>query len=422
MKKFFTIILSFIMVLSSFTPEVFAGDATITNYKAVNVTTNSARFEATLKNPSLIQPKEVGLMLGTSEESLKKVAKDTTVYKQKCLDFWYETDEVGIKLKPNTIYYYRFYCKVNTFHTILSPVKSMRTKAATSTKSVSKASFSEGVYTISNNSSGLFMNVYNNGYVVTTTPDGSAEQKFQLTGTKNYKLKVQGYGGRNIGISSNTLMSGNSSTGFCFVKRGTGYSIHPANDFSKALTETSKCYYGGDRIVELQNYTGANNQAWTLSLQKNTTSTNTAFVQRYTRPLRGTDYYYSYPFNSFPYSAGNCCWFVYGRSAEILNGEKPVFSGNAKDFWNFRTYYKGYSSDPAAAKPGAVAVWGGNAYNPYGHTAVVENVNNGMITISESSWGGVYYNNYSDFGRRTLSAAGIKNLEGQPFLGYIFLK
>ena len=80
----------------------------------------------------------------------------------------------------------------------------------------------------------------------------------------------------------------------------------------------------------------------------------------------------------------NCVAYAYGRVYE-MNGKAPkITHGNAGEWWSINKqggYYK-YGSKP---KVGAVVVWSN-------HVAVVEQIHkNGSITISESHYGGTYF-------------------------------
>ncbi|WP_315079521.1 CHAP domain-containing protein [uncultured Clostridium sp.] len=45
-------------------------------------------------------------------------------------------------------------------------------------------------------------------------------------------------------------------------------------------------------------------------------------------------------------------------------------------------------------KLGAIAVWGGYGNNPYGHVAVVEEINDSIITFSKSQYSGKVFNTF----------------------------
>lgn len=101
----------------------------------------------------------------------------------------------------------------------------------------------------------------------------------------------------------------------------------------------------------------------------------------------------------------NCVAYAFGRVYE-MNGEKPLIThGNAGEWWgmNIRGGYYPYGQTP---KVGAVACWSG-------HVAVVEKVNNdGSVTLSESHWGGTYFDvvTYQNMGSHY----------GQSFYGFIY--
>lgn len=101
----------------------------------------------------------------------------------------------------------------------------------------------------------------------------------------------------------------------------------------------------------------------------------------------------------------NCVAYAYGRIYE-MNGEKPLIThGSAGDWYgmNKRAGYYPYGQEP---KVGAVACWSG-------HVAIVEKINDdGSVTISESHWGGTYFDvrTYED----------MHSHYGQTFQGYIY--
>ncbi|MBQ7203881.1 MAG: CHAP domain-containing protein [Eubacterium sp.] len=101
----------------------------------------------------------------------------------------------------------------------------------------------------------------------------------------------------------------------------------------------------------------------------------------------------------------NCVAYAYGRIYE-MNGEAPLLThGSAGDWYgmNKRGGYYPYGQEP---KVGAVACWSG-------HVAIVEKVHkDGSITISESHWGGTY------FDVKTYSTP--HSHYGQTFQGYIY--
>lgn len=208
------------------------------------------------------------------------------------------------------------------------------------------------------------------------------------------------------------LVSGATGS-FCFVDRGNGrYSISYADNTDVVLAKKDTGIFGGDFEVGLEKYTGATAQLWTLKW--NGDLGTHAFAARTSAPVYGQGYYGA-PYNYFPYDSGNCTWYVYGRAYEIL-GYAPGFNGNAVNFVNYCDNFNGYSTSRYSAKPGAVIVWKGNTY---GHVAIVEAVNGDTITISESSYGGVWYTG-GNWGTRTINVNALDEY-GLEFLCYIYL-
>jgi surface antigen len=118
--------------------------------------------------------------------------------------------------------------------------------------------------------------------------------------------------------------------------------------------------------------------------------------------------YYSSKLNTY-FQTGtpmpNCVAYAYGRVYE-MNGEAPLINhGSAGDWWyiNKSNGYYAYGKEP---KLGAVACWSG-------HVAVVEKINSdGSVTISESHWGGTYFD--------VRTYANMYSHYGQTFYGYIY--
>lgn len=133
---------------------------------------------------------------------------------------------------------------------------------------------------------------------------------------------------------------------------------------------------------------------------------DSSFEPRLTSPSRSNDYY-NRTLNAFSqtgYGMPNCTAYVYGRIYEIT-GEAPyIRRGSAGDWWfiNKRNDYYEYGSEP---KLGAIACWSN-------HVAVVEVIDGDTITISQSHWGG----NYFDTDTVTVGA----NRYGQTFYGFIY--
>lgn len=170
--------------------------------------------------------------------------------------------------------------------------------------------------------------------------------------------------------------------------------------------------------VEWDNTIGYISSSWVSFEKKNNFSSNsnnsTSNLKvplgqaRTSAPSRDNQYYYS-DSNLFykvklspPFTnssgkpiVGNCTWYAWGRIWE-LTGQKPTdadFRGNAYEWWeaNKRTGKYKYGTTP---KVGAVPVWKSSLPNSggCGHVAVVENIENGKVYISESSWHGSLFN------------------------------
>jgi surface antigen len=105
--------------------------------------------------------------------------------------------------------------------------------------------------------------------------------------------------------------------------------------------------------------------------------------------------YTAVPGNS--YYAGQCTWYVKNRLPWVGN-----FWGNAAEWANNATY-AGRLVDTNPTVGSVAVMMPGVAYaSSYGHVAVVEAVNGGMITISEMNAKGEFV-----ISQRTISAAGV---------------
>lgn len=140
------------------------------------------------------------------------------------------------------------------------------------------------------------------------------------------------------------------------------------------------------------------------------------FTSRTSAPNPGDPYYGNLA------SQPNCVTYARGRANEILAARYPnseerpslVFSGDAKEWWNYRDSYGGYSTNANEPKKGAIMVWGNEGYSGPGHVAVVEDViynQDGTVKsviYSESSWGGVWYTSRSG-GKQLTYSTGTYN-------------
>ena len=138
------------------------------------------------------------------------------------------------------------------------------------------------------------------------------------------------------------------------------------------------------------------------------------YVPRTTNPGTGGTYY-SKPGNPFPSPGWNCTWYAFGRAYEILGYRPNLSTSHARDWWGYNksTNAFRYGSEP---RPGAIACWWGDGTYIYGHVAVVEKVENGVVYTSSSSYGtrGAGSNWAYDF------RYGVKeNVPG--FQGYIYI-
>lgn len=146
-----------------------------------------------------------------------------------------------------------------------------------------------------------------------------------------------------------------------------------------------------------------------LTLIVFTVSPTTVFAQYEARlSAPNGEPYYTRELNKYAqtgYGMPNCVAYAYGRIYE-LNGEAPKISrGNAGEWWfiNKANDYYEYGQE---AKLGAVACWSN-------HVAVVEEISDsGAVTVSESHWGGTYFD--------TKVFTDIHSHYGQAFYGYIY--
>lgn len=107
------------------------------------------------------------------------------------------------------------------------------------------------------------------------------------------------------------------------------------------------------------------------------------YVPRTTAPSGDSNYYYTFSYNPFPAKGINCTWYAWGRAYEILGHRPNLSTSHAGDWWqyniNTNAYPRGYEP-----KVGAIACWSSGTY---GHVAVVEKIENGVVYTSSSSYG-----------------------------------
>lgn len=131
-----------------------------------------------------------------------------------------------------------------------------------------------------------------------------------------------------------------------------------------------------------------------------------SFTPRLSAPGRGNSYY-NRTLNAFSktgYGMPNCTAYAYGRIYEITGKAPLIKRGNASSWWfiNKRKGYYDYGKEPQL---GAVACWSD-------HVAVVEKIDGDRITISQSHWGGKYFD--------TDTVTVGKSRYGQKFYGFIY--
>ena len=135
--------------------------------------------------------------------------------------------------------------------------------------------------------------------------------------------------------------------------------------------------------------------------------------------MRGNPYWYSRnPFYQAGYGLPNCTCYAWGRFWEIgdpnrVYEHRPELStANAEDWYGHSDSYE-RGQQPAL---GAVACWADGPFSGDGHVAIVEEIdpNTGVITCSNSAYGGAY------FYLTTLSPPNYLPAAGYRFQGFIY--
>lgn len=145
-------------------------------------------------------------------------------------------------------------------------------------------------------------------------------------------------------------------------------------------------------------------------------SAATSFTPRLTAPSSTNKYYYSdiNPFYKWGYGMPNCTAYAFGRAYEILGTEPKLSWGNAEDWYGYNKT-NGYYSYGQTPKIGAVACWhydGGG-----GHVAVVEKIENGQITFSNSAWNGTnFYLSYASTDDKNAGGSSWWNFDGYIYI------
>lgn len=105
-------------------------------------------------------------------------------------------------------------------------------------------------------------------------------------------------------------------------------------------------------------------------------------ITRNERPLRNNRFYYTNGESN--YLEGESNWYVTSRANEILSisSDKKIPYIKKENYCNLRGFVKDYSyTNP---RPGSIISWGD-------HVAIIENVHDGMVDITESYIGLGYY-------------------------------
>ena len=141
-----------------------------------------------------------------------------------------------------------------------------------------------------------------------------------------------------------------------------------------------------------------------------------SFTPRLSAPPSSNKYYYSNLnlFYKYGYGMPNCTAYAYGRAYEILGSEPNLCRYSAEEWYDYNKKggYYDYGKTP---KLGAIACWYYD--NGGGHVAVVEKIENGTITFSNSAYSGEnFYLSYA--------STSDKNAGGNSwwnFQGYIYI-
>ena len=142
-----------------------------------------------------------------------------------------------------------------------------------------------------------------------------------------------------------------------------------------------------------------------------------SFSPRLSAPSSSNKYYYSNlnVFYKYGYGMPNCTAYAYGRAYEILGSEPKLSWNNAEQWYGYNKSngcYK-YGQTP---KVGAIACWSYNGGG--GHVAVVEKVENGQITFSNSAWSGKeFYLSYASTSDKNAGGNSWWNFQGYIYLG-----
>ena len=141
-----------------------------------------------------------------------------------------------------------------------------------------------------------------------------------------------------------------------------------------------------------------------------------SFTPRTTAPSTSSKYYFSdniFYLTDKDLGMPNCTAYAWGRAYELLGKKPNLCTGNAGQWYSYNKSH-GYYSYGSTPKLGAIACW--DDYNSNtGHVAVVEKISGNNVTISESHYGGTF------FDTRTITSNSSNYLTNKRFLGYIYI-
>ena len=150
----------------------------------------------------------------------------------------------------------------------------------------------------------------------------------------------------------------------------------------------------------------------TVRLMKPIVAEAATYVARTTEPSRTDPNYTSNNiFHICGYGMPNCTCYAYGRAKELLGHEPSLSHGNAYEWYGHTSDGYTRGSEP---KLGAIACW---YHSGGGHVAVVEKIEGDTIWLSESSYGGAYFNYFS----KNKNNMGNCGFPGGYFQGYIYI-
>lgn len=140
----------------------------------------------------------------------------------------------------------------------------------------------------------------------------------------------------------------------------------------------------------------------------------TSFSPRLSAPSKKNNYYYSDKniFYKYGYGMPNCTAYAFGRAYELLKKEPQLCHYDAQEWYDYNKD-GGYYSYGNTPKLGAIACW---SYSGGGHVAVVEKIEDGKITFSNSAWNSDNF--YLTYAKTSDPNAGESKWN---FQGYIYI-